>query len=733
MGGKNKVTDMAKELNRSKQWRPRKSQKHSTSVVSRTEIMALLTQQKPLAFQAIVTHFNYSLEAQTEGLRRRLRAMVRDGQLECDIQGRYFPVSVADLCEAIVEFDEKGRPCVFIRDTQAFIPARQLHRIFPGDLVRFKLEKSDYRRSHTAVIVDVIAHNTHTLIGRYSRDPEHGGIVVTQDARWSQEIIVPDAANNQARYGQLVVVEITDYPDRNVLPKGRVIQVIGDKLPVHLIVNDMIALHQLPHEWPNTVTTAVSQLPAAVGEFDANARQDVRELPLITIDGEDAKDFDDAVYCTAVKGGWHLLVAIADVSHYVGMNTALDDEAYQRGTSVYFPDRVVPMLPEVLSNGLCSLKPKVDRLCLVCDMQVSSKGQCRHYQFYPAIMHSHARLTYDQVNDFLTQATALPIDKPHIKIVTDSLQHLQALTHACLEQRTQRGALDFDVPDTKILMNTEGYVTQVVNTQQNFANRLIEECMLLANTSAANLLQQSQQPCLYRVHSGLKEQAGTDLQSFLSLRGLSAGNMADPDSKALNTLIKQVKERPDYHIIQMMLLRSLNRALYSADNIGHFGLAYDAYTHFTSPIRRYPDLIVHRTIKRLLNRKDRSGHAYDLDRLNHLGEHTSNLERRAEGACRDAISMLKCVYMEDKLGKEYDGVVSGVMNFGFFVTIVDLLVDGLVHVNFLNDDFYQFDNKSQMLVGTRTGRRFKLGQTLRIQVTRVNVSERKIDFQLVKD
>lgn len=702
-------------------------------IVSREEILAFLKSGKPKTYTQIATRFKLKEPRFREALTRRLRAMVRDGQLEYDLQDRYFLTQRQNLIETTVVFDAEGRACINHQQSQIWITKRQQPWLLPGDIVTVKLEKSAHSRYMTAVVVDVLAHHIQTVIGRFTLDAIYGAMVVAEDVRMSQPFLVEEKGAGDAKPGQLVVLQIVTYPTRYTAPSGRVIQIIGDKLPASAIIDDMIALHQLPHEWPDAVNKAITHYQSEfINEADIGSRQDLRELPLITIDGADAKDFDDAVYAEKhPDGGWRLMVAIADVSHYVHRQTALDQEAYQRGTSVYFPNRVVPMLPEILSNGLCSLKPDVDRLCLVCDMHIDAQGERKHFEFYSAVIHSHARLTYRQVEDYLRRREALPVSIDRQMPVKNSIDQLQALAKQCLSARDKRGALEFNVPESQIQLDDAGYVTQVTTYQRYFAHQLIEECMLLANTAAAEWFQQQEVASLYRIHEGLKSGAAETLEKFLAIRGLHLPNAHDPQPVHINRMMQAASQLPEYAVIQMMILRSLTCASYSADNQGHFGLAYEAYTHFTSPIRRYPDLVVHRTIKALLNPQDTSGWQYDDTTLHDLAEHTSLCERRAEEASRDAIGMLKCVYMEDKLGEEYAGVISGVLNFGFFVTIDDLLVDGLVHVSTLDNDYYRFDDATQSLIGERTGQSFQLGQAVTIRVAQVRPAERKIDFSLV--
>ena len=494
---------------------------------------------------------------------------------------------------------------------------------------------------------------------------------------------------------------------------------------VHRVVDFIMAQHQLIDEWPKAVIKELKKLPEEPDCSDLGDRVDLRHLPFVTIDGEDAKDFDDAVYAEKDGKGFKLFVAIADVSHYVKAQTALDHEAQIRGNSIYFPDRVIPMLPEQLSNGLCSLKPSVNRFCLVCEMELDAKGYLKRYRFYEGVIFSAARLTYTNVAKWLGG----DLDGAPKKIMPH-LKQLYQVYQLLLANREQRGALDIDTVETKVGFNSTGHVTHLYSVQRNDAHRLIEECMLLANVATGDLLLKHKAPAVFRVHEKPDSEKVKTLRGFLSLRGLLLGGGEFPHTREFNEVLKHAKTHADCQVIQVMVLRTMQQAIYSPKNNGHFGLAYEAYTHFTSPIRRYSDLLVHREIKRILLKSEPF---YSESTLSSICQQISDTERKADEMSRGAMQALKCLYLSQHLGSQFDVVVSGVTAFGMFATIQQFMIDGLIHMRNLRDDFYHFDSTSQMLVGERSGREFHLGQTLKIMIARVDVEQRRIDFELVEE
>jgi len=545
--------------------------------------------------------------------------------------------------------------------------------------------------------------------------------------------MIPADMFGDADPGQIVKVEITSQPTKRRQMVGKVVGVIGDHMGPGMEIEISIHSHCIPHEFPDEVIAQADKFGVEVKDKDKNGRIDLRSIPLLTIDGADARDFDDAVYCepkSGAGGGWKLFVAIADVAHYVDMNSPLDVEAYERATSVYFPGRVVPMLPEALSNGLCSINPDVDRLCMVCEMSVNQQGEIESYDFIEAVMRSHARLTYTQVADALedNSAQVIPDDiMPHIV-------NLNEMYHSLDKARRQRGTIEFDTTETVINFTNDQRIESIRPSVRNDAHKIIEECMISANVCAAKYISKSKNPCLYRVHEDPADEKIEDLRGFLSDLDLRLG---DASRKIVSSdyaqLSSEIKERDDYHMIQTLMLRSMKQAIYIAENSGHFGLALTHYAHFTSPIRRYPDLLVHRALKHIVRKKKKSDYMYSQERMAQMGEHCSANERRANEATRDAEFALKCEYMLDKIGQSYDAHVTGVVGFGLFVELDEHFVEGLIHITSLPKDYYVFDPKTHQLVGENRGIQFGLNDHIRIRVARVDMDERKIDFELISE
>src|SRR5690606_28351013 len=617
-----------------------------------------------------------------------------------------------------------------------YLHNRQMRKVFDGDEVLVRMSGESYRGKEEGAIVEVLVRNTQQLAGRFFNE-EGVQFVRPENARITHDVMIPFGAWGGAESGQIVVVEITQQPDKNRPPMGRVIQVLGDHMAPGMEIELAIQAQGIPNEWPPEVLAEAAKISPEVIEEDKLHRVDVRHLPFMTIDGEDARDFDDAVLCEPRKGGWRLYVAIADVSHYVKIDSPLDEEARLRATSVYFPDFVVPMLPEALSNGLCSLNPQVDRLCMVCEMTITDAGRVTGYQFYEAVMHSHARLTYNKVAEILEHEgdDQHPL-RQEFSAVLPQIHLLHNLYRSLRSARDERGAIDFETVETRILFNEERKIERIVPVHRNDAHKLIEECMLCANVCAAKFLEKHQLSGLYRVHEGPAEQKLTNLREFLGELGLGLGGGLTPDSGEYQQLLQAIQGRPDANMIQTIMLRSLRQAMYQVENKGHFGLGYEAYTHFTSPIRRYPDLLVHRAIRSVIRSKTPSANVhradgivllkkheiypYSVSDMVMLGEQCSMAERRADEATRDVISWLKCEYLRDQVGSIYEGVISAVTGFGLFVELKDLYVEGLVHVSSLPHDFYRFDPAQHRLVGERTRKVYGLGDALMVRVVRVD-------------
>ncbi len=708
----------------------REASKYENPIPSREYIMILLEERGvPMNRQQITKALRLKDAQDQEALRRRLRAMERDGQLIRNRRGGYGLVSKMDLVRGrvIAHPDGFGFLVPDSGGNDLFLSSREMNAVMHGDRVVARVSGIDRRGRREGAIVEILERNTHRVAGRYY--VEGGvGFVIGDNKRVTKDILIPSEAAYGARHGQIVVAEIIEQPTTYRQPIGRVVEILGDHMAPGMEIDVAIRSHELPLEWSPLVEMETEDLPREVPEEAKTGRTDLRDLPLVTIDGEDAKDFDDAVFCEPRGKGWRLVVAIADVSHYVRPGTALDAEARTRATSVYFPGRVIPMLPEALSNGLCSINPEVDRLCMVCDMEISAAGKTSSYKFYPAVMRSQARLTYNKVAAMLVEGDeALRREYAH---VFPHLEHLYALYKALRTQREKRGAIDFDTTETRIVFGESKKIECIVPVVRNDAHKVIEECMLAANTAAADLLAKADIPILFRVHDGPPADKLTDLRSFLGELGLSLGGGDAPRPKDYEVLLKSIQGRPDLHLIQTVMLRSLSQAVYTPENNGHFGLAYEAYTHFTSPIRRYPDLLVHRAIRHVIAGKPPESFRYDSEEMVALGEHCSMSERRADDATRDAVNWLKCEFMMEKVGDVFDGLITGVTGFGIFVELNDIYVEGLVHVTALSNDYYHFDPAKHRLMGERTRRIYRLADKVRVKVARVDLDERRIDFEL---
>jgi ribonuclease R len=718
---------MGKKSRNKDRFAERESQKYENPIPSREFILEYLEERgRPTTYRQIATELDLEAEEEKEALRRRLIAMVRDGQLHQNRRGAYGLVDKMDLLPGRVIGHKDGFGFVVPDDgsDDLFLNGRQMRQVFHDDRVLVSVSGLDHRGRREGVIVEVIEHNTHEVVGRLISEE---GVYYLQptNTRISQDILIPPQDVGPAKPGQMVVVKITVQPSATTRPLGKVADIIGDHMAPGMEIDVAIRNHELPYEWPEAVLQEAARYSPEVPDSLAKGRLDLRQLPFVTIDGEDARDFDDAVYCEKTeKGGWLLYVAIADVSHYVKPGTALDQEALNRGNSVYFPGRVIPMLPEVLSNDLCSLNPNVNRLALVCEMSISATGKITRYRFHEGIFKSYARLTYNQVYNAIIKQDKNLLSE--LKNLVPQLEELFSVYKVLHKARKKRGAIDFDLPETKIIFGEGRKIEKIVPLQRNDAHRLIEECMLCANICAARFLAQNEISGLYRVHEGPSPEKLMDLRKFLNELGLSLPGGEKPEPADYAAMLKLIEGRPDAHVIQTVLLRSLSQAIYTPEQKGHFGLAFEEYAHFTSPIRRYPDLLVHRSIRKVLRRDFEPG---EVDpKFEKYGEHCSMTERRADDATREAMEWLKCEYMMDRVGEEFDAVISSVTSFGFFVELKDIYVEGLVHVSTLQNDYYTFDNVRHALIGERSGKRYGLGEPVRVRLVRVDLDERKMDF-----
>ena len=716
----------------------RELEKYGNPIPSREFILSVIRDNNaPMNRDEILTALSIRNEDQIEAMRRRLRAMENDGQLVFTKRKRYALPEKLDLFKGTVIGHREGFGFLQVdgKKDDLFIPNHQMQRVMHGDFVLAQPAGLDRRGRREVRIVRVLESRKKQIVGRFFL--ENGfSYVVPDDSRIGRDILVPNEHRNGARMGQVVVVELQERSASFNQPIGVITEILGDNMAKGMEVEIALRNHDIPHKFPSAVEKYVKKFTEEVPEEAKKGRVDLRNLPLVTIDGEDARDFDDAVYCEKHGKGWKLWVAIADVSYYVRLRSALDVEAHNRGNSVYFPNRVVPMLPEILSNGLCSLNPQVDRLCMVCEMQISAKGKLTDYRFYEAVMNSHARLTYTKVAKMLEGDEEL---RARYSTLVSHLEDLYKLYQALLGARHQRGAIDFETIETKFIFNAMGRIERIEPVVRNDAHKIIEECMILANIAAANFMEKHKEPALYRIHATPSEEKLTSFRTFLSEFGLTLEGGLKPTTKDYAALLEKVKERPDHELIQTMLLRSLSQAVYHADNIGHFGLALEEYAHFTSPIRRYPDLTLHRGIKYLLAKEqgakrkttDTGGYHYSFDEMDLLGNHCSMTERRADDATREVADWLKCEYMQDHVGGEFSGVISSVTGFGLFVRLDDLFIDGLVHISTLENDYYQFDVAKQRLIGENSGMQYRLGDKVRIKVEAVHLENKMVDFSLM--
>ena len=713
-------------------YQEREQAKYENPIPSREYLLELLAaHRRPLGRREIADALGLETPEHHEALRRRLRAMERDGQLLRNRRRGYLIVDHQELVRGRVV----GRPdgSGFLSpdgsgDRVALSP-RQMRSLLHGDRAIVRVTTRDENGVPHGELVEILERGNRQITGRFFE--EHGvGFLVPENKRLQQDVLLSPDGRGGAEDGELAVAEILAQPTERRQPIGRIIQVLGRTIKVGEEDEVAARIHGIPLEWPPEVEEELARLPDEVSEADKEGRTDLRRLPLVTIDGADAKDFDDALYCEPTAKGWRLVVAIADVSHYVRPGTALDAEARERGNSVYFPRSVVPMLPEKLSNGLCSLNPHVDRLCMVCDMLLQGDGKVLRSRFYRAVMRSSARLTYDQaaaaVLDGDPQARAELGDE-----VIRHLENLHELYRTLRRARERRGAIDFDTTETEMRFDEEGRVVAIEPTERNDFHKTVEECMIAANVCAAKYLGKHKVPTLYRVHERPGDEKLEQLKGFLSQLGLELGGGDEPTGLDYARLMEQTKDRPDRHLIETVMLRSMQAAEYRPDNGGHFGLALEAYAHFTSPIRRYPDLVVHRGLGHIIEGNKGASFPLSHNDLVTLGEHCSNTERRADEATRDAEMTLKCEYLADHIGDEFNGIIAAVTSFGLFIELEGVYVDGLTHITNLESDFFHYDDVGHRLVGDRTGKEYRLSDRVRVRVARVDKDERKIDLEIV--
>ena len=714
--------------------REREKRKYEYPIASREAILARMQEiAEPVSFKRLAKEVGIENQRDREALKHRLRAMVRDGQIVGDRRNVYALAGKLELFAGKISAHPDGYGflvCDEERD-DIFLTHRQMRAVFHGDRVMVRVRGRDRRGRDEGEIVEVLARNTTELVGRIHFE-NRIALLESLNKRIGHEILIENPTR-EINEGQIVVAQVVEQPSLHGLATVRIVSVLGEHLTPDMEVEIALRNHDIPFEFPDDVIAEVDALPFEVKPHAKRQREDLRDLDFVTIDGEDARDFDDAVYCEERRGGYRLFVAIADVANYVMPGSELDQEGYKRGTSVYFPQYVVPMLPEKLSNGLCSLNPEVDRLVMVCEMTLSSQGRIGGYQFYEGVIHSKERLTYTTVGEWIEQG--------EFPRHSDSLSNLVSLAKILIDGRSDRGALDFDTREVGFQFDDSGRVAAVGLIKRNFAHRLIEECMLCANVCAARLVSKSGLPGLYRVHEEPEAEKVAYLKEFLATFGIDLGQGTPDDYQYA---IRALQGKQNSQILQIALLRSMQQAVYQAENRGHFGLGYTHYTHFTSPIRRYPDLLVHRLIKSLIH-SDRevkevrrfgrprrvSFYPYETETVITQGEHSSFTERRADDAVYEVLEWVKCDYLSERVGDDFNGVISAVTKFGFFVQLEEVLVEGLVHVSTLAGDYYHFETGEQSLVGERTNTSFGLGDLVSVQVARVDVDERKVDLELL--
>ena len=729
----------------------REAAKYDNPIPSREYILDFLAQSRgPLTHDELCEELSISDERAYEAIRRRLIAMERDGQLIKNRSYAYGALEKMNLIKGRVigHPDGFGFVSPVVGETDLYLSSRQMKKVLDGDEVLVRISGKDHRGRQEATIVEVVKHRTSSLVGRFFVE-SNTKFVRPDNPKISQDIIIPVGQENNAEPGQIVIVKINQQPSKKHLPTGCVTQILGSHMAPGMEIDIAINNYGIPVKWPDEVLNNIDSIGDSVSDKDKKFRIDLRHLPFVTIDGEDARDFDDAVYCEPESEGLRkLYVAIADVSHYVSVATALDQEANKRGNSVYFPQYVVPMLPEEISNGLCSLKPNLDRLTLVCEMMLDKNGAVIQYSFFEGLINSHARLTYTQVTEIISQRKLLTSSiRKQFNSIIKNIDALTDLYYDLLNSRKLRGAIEFESQESQIIFDKEKKIKEILPVQRNSAHRLIEECMLCANVCAAKFLKKNKISALYRVHQGPKDEKIESLREFLDELGIDFTN-GGADPKDFQRILNDIQKRPDGNIIQSVILRSMNRAVYSPESHRHFGLNYPEYTHFTSPIRRYPDLLVHRAIRYLIRKKSKNTEAfrengsralsqeeiypYDKNQLSSFGEHCSLTERRADEATRDVINWLKCEFLSSRVGEQFDGTVSTVTGFGLFVQLDDMYIEGLIHITSLPKDYYQYEEDHHRLVGEKTGKIFRLGDNLKVKVIRVELNERKIDFELIE-
>ncbi|MXP51327.1 ribonuclease R [Pantoea sp. SoEX] len=695
-------------------------------------------QKKPISFKELSKKMCLQDLNTIEGLRRRLRSMKHDGQL-LFTKNKYYILTKNFLIQGKVIGHRDGYGFLRVEGQKDdfYLSTEQMKLCMHGDFVVAQIINTDRKGRKEARVIKIKKSRNKKIIGRYYINKLNGSFVIPEDSRLNFDIIIPLNLNLKAGENSIVLVRLLKRPTINDKAIGTIVEILGENMSTNIAINMAIRSHEIPYKWSSEAKLQINNLACHVSEKDIIGRIDLRKLPLITIDDEGAQDFDDAVYCEETYDGWRLWVAIADVSYYVRPGTPLDKEACLRGTSIYFPSQVIPMLPEILSNELCSLNPKVDCLCMVCEMNISSAGKLIDFKHYEAVMNSHARLTYDEAWNILKKQDNLYNRSSMIKNVLEKLYKLYKILERA---RQDRGGISFETSEIKFIFNSENNIDQIKRIFRNEVHKIIEECMILANFASASFVEKSKEPTLFRDHDGPSDDSIKNFNVVLNELGIifSRGRKIKPIDYSL--LLMKISTRPDAEMLQIMILRSMKQATYDPKNRGHFGLALNSYTHFTSPIRRYPDLILHRIIKYLLYKEKRKtndlfinngDYHYSNKEMIKLGYQCSINERRADEAVREVADWLKCYFMKKKIGEIFDGIIFSVTNFGLFVRLNEFFIEGLIHISTLKKDYYKFDAISQRLIGESSGDIYRLGDEVKVYISSVNMKERRIDFILI--
>ncbi|WEJ63329.1 ribonuclease R [Thiomicrorhabdus lithotrophica] len=712
----------------------READKYENPIPSREFILEALEEaQKPLRLYQVakIVDVDEDDEERFEALSRRMKAMVRDGQLIRNRRGAFGLLKKMDLIKGRVLGHPDGYGFLVPDEggKDLFLSEKEMHKVLHGDIVIASVIGEDRRGRQEGAIVEVTEHNTTQVLGRLNHE-DGLSWVRPNNNRLTQDIFIPKDGLLEAKEEQVVLVEVLHQPTARSGPIGKIVDVVGDYMSAGMEIESAIHAYGIPNSWNEELEAELAKIPDEVIESDLKDRKDLRGLQLVTIDGSDTKDFDDAVFAKRRKNGWRLVVAIADVSHYVKPGTELDKEAFKRGNSVYFPQRVVPMLPSKLSDGLCSLNPHVDRLCMVADLTITEDGKLEKSQFYQAVMNSKARLTYTQVHEMLTDNKSKYREEFADQL--SNVEELYNLYKVLKVARAERGALEFETTETRMVFDENRKIQEIVPVYRNDAHKLIEECMLMANVATARYLKWHKMPILYRVHEKPLEERLKNLRTFLGDFGLTLEGGDEPTAHDYAKVSEQVAGEPHEHLVQTVLLRSMNQAVYQPENKGHFGLNYEHYAHFTSPIRRYPDLLIHRALRHVWTKKGVENFDYNESDMVDLGQHCSDTERRADEATRDSVTFLKCEFLSHRIGEEYEAVVSAATNFGLFVELQPLFVEGLVHITELGEDYFHYDNARHCLKGERTGKVYRLGDRIKVQVAQVNLDDRKVDLRFIE-